>query len=211
MAPEASLRELKKQQTYATVSETAIALFLERGFEKVSVAEVAAAAQISKPTLFRYFPTKEDLVLHRFADHEDEPARVVATAQPPTPTALTALEHHFLDGLTRHDPVTGLNDAEPVLAFHQLLYGTPALVARLYGYQDRSEQSLSTALAEAHGGTPLEARLAAAQIVATQRILAMENWRRIAAGASAAEVAPRATTEATAAFTRLRAGLSRYA
>ncbi|MGW2224813.1 TetR/AcrR family transcriptional regulator [Streptomyces formicae] len=210
MAPEASLRELKKQQTYATVSETAIALFLERGFEKVSVAEVAAAARISKPTLFRYFPTKEDLVLHRFADHEDEPARVVSTTKPPA-TALTALEHHFLDGLARHDPVTGLNDAEPVLAFHQLLYGTPSLVARLYGYQTRSEQSLAGALTEAHGGTPLESRIAAAQIIAVQRTLALENWHRVAAGASAEEVAPLATTEAVAAFAQLRAGLSRYA
>lgn len=72
-----SLRERKKQLTYEAVSEAAISMFLERGFDKVSVAEVAAAADISKPTLFRYFPTKEDLVLHRFSDHEDEAARVV--------------------------------------------------------------------------------------------------------------------------------------
>lgn len=71
------LRERKKQLTYQAVSEAAISMFLERGFDKVSVAEVAAAADISKPTLFRYFPAKEDLVLHRFADHEDEAARVV--------------------------------------------------------------------------------------------------------------------------------------
>jgi DNA helicase IV len=72
------LRERKRLRMYREVSETAIGLFLERGFDAVSVAEVAAAAEISKPTLFRYFPTKEDLVLHRFADHETEPARVVA-------------------------------------------------------------------------------------------------------------------------------------
>lgn len=63
-------------------------MFLERGFDKVSVAEVAAAADISKPTLFRYFPAKEDLVLHRFADHEDEAARVV-TARAPDETPWT--------------------------------------------------------------------------------------------------------------------------
>ncbi|CAM5499545.1 hypothetical protein SCYAM73S_06575 [Streptomyces cyaneofuscatus] len=46
------------------------------------MAEVAAAADISKPTLFRYFPAKEDLALHRFADHEDEAARVIAPRNP---------------------------------------------------------------------------------------------------------------------------------
>jgi Bacterial regulatory proteins, tetR family. len=52
------LRERKKRLTYQAVSDAAIAMFLERGFDRVSVAEVAAAAAISKPTLFRYFPTK---------------------------------------------------------------------------------------------------------------------------------------------------------
>ncbi|MCZ9336804.1 TetR family transcriptional regulator, partial [Streptomyces sp. TRM76130] len=74
-------------------------------------------------TLFRYFPAKEDLVLYRIADHEDEAARVVAEG----PDPLTALRRHFLAGLERRDPVTGLNDDPEVLAFHRLLYGTPAL------------------------------------------------------------------------------------
>ncbi|WUN46715.1 TetR/AcrR family transcriptional regulator [Streptomyces sp. NBC_00306] len=64
------LRERKKQQAYRAISDGAIALFLEKGFEAVSVAEIAAAADVSKPTLFRYFPAKEDLALHRFADHD---------------------------------------------------------------------------------------------------------------------------------------------
>ena len=112
---------------------TAIALFLERGFDGVSVAEVAAAAGISKPTLFRYFPAKEDLVLHRFADHEDEAARVVAAGRAEGLAPLPALHAHFRQGLDRRDPVTGLCDHPHVLAYHGLLYGTPSLVARLYG------------------------------------------------------------------------------
>ncbi|MFK4065724.1 TetR/AcrR family transcriptional regulator [Streptomyces sp. NPDC029674] len=203
------LRERKKQRRYEAISETAIALFLERGFEKVSVAEIAEAADISKPTLFRYFASKEDVVLHRFADHEDEAARVVTTRG--EATALDALHHHFLAGLDRHDPVTGLCDSPAVLAFHRLLYGTPSLVARLYGYQDRSERALAGALATAHGGTPLKARLAAAQIVAVQRTLAEENWRRIAAGEPAAGVHPEAVTSANEAFGQLRSGLGCYA
>ncbi|MGV4889203.1 TetR family transcriptional regulator [Streptomyces viridosporus] len=197
---ETGLRERKRRRMYRTVSDTAVRLFLERGFDAVSVAEVAAAAEISKPTLFRYFPAKEDLVLYRIADHEDEAARVVGRG----PAPVEALRRHFLDGLRRCDPVTGLNDDPEVLAFHSLLYGTPALVARLYGYLERSEE----ALAEALGGG-LGARLAAGQIIAVRRILAQENWRRIAAGEPVAEVRGDAVAAAERAFDVLAGTLPR--
>lgn len=203
------LRERKKRQTYERLSETAIELFLERGFEKVSVAEIAAAADVSKPTLFRYFAAKEDLVLHRFADHEDEAARVVAGAGADSP--LEALRHHFADGLARRDPVTGLNDDPRVLAFHGLLYGTPSLVARAYAYQGRSEAALAGALAAARPTAgPVAARLAAGQIAAVQRVLAEENWRRIAAGESADQVCPDALAAAEVGFGQLSGGLDPY-
>ncbi len=195
---EPGLRERKKRRMYETVSETAIRLFVEKGFDAVSVAEVAAAAEISKPTLFRYFPAKEDLVLYRIADHENEAARVVREG----PAPVEALRRHFLDGIERCDPITGLNDHPAVLAFHSLVYGTPALVARMYAYLERSE----AALAEALGGG-LDARLAAGQIVAVQRILAQENWRRISAGEPVAEVKKDAVTAAERAFGLLEAGL----
>jgi tetracycline repressor-like protein len=60
-------------------ADTAISLFLAHGFDRVSVNDIAAAAEVSKPTLFRYFATKEDLVLHRFADHKGEAACVTAS------------------------------------------------------------------------------------------------------------------------------------
>lgn len=196
------LRERKKQRTYQAVSDAAIAMFLERGFDKVSVAEVAAAADISKPTLFRYFPAKEDLVLHRFADREDEAARTVGSrADGESP--LEALHRHFRAGLEARDPVTGLCDDPDVLAFHRLLYGTPALVARLHAYQGRSETALAHAL-----GDGLAARLAAGQIVAVLRILAEENWRRIDTGESAEAVHPGAVAAAELAFVQLKSGLA---
>ncbi|MFB7595673.1 TetR/AcrR family transcriptional regulator [Streptomyces sp. NPDC056160] len=193
------LRERKRRRTYQAVSDTAVRLFLEKGFDAVSVAEVAAAAEISKPTLFRYFPAKEDLVLHRIADHEDEAARVAAAA-PAAP--VDALRRHFLDGLRRNDPVTGLNDHPQVLAFHSLLYGTPALVARAYTHLERSEAALARAL-----GGGLDARLAAGQIIAVQRVLAQDNWRRIAAGEPLEDVRPDAVAAAERAFARLTACL----
>ncbi|MFF7950411.1 TetR family transcriptional regulator [Streptomyces griseorubiginosus] len=193
------LRERKKQQTYESVSEIAIRLFLEKGFDAVSVAEIAAAAGISKPTLFRYFPVKEDLVLHRIADHEDEAARVVRESGE---APLVALRRHFLEGLERGDPVTGLSDHPQVLAFHRLLYGTPSLVARAYGHIERQE----AALAEVLGGD-LDARLAAGQIVAVRRVLALENWRRIAEGEPIEAVRLDAVASAERAFGVLAGGL----
>ncbi|WSF29776.1 TetR/AcrR family transcriptional regulator [Streptomyces sp. NBC_01358] len=196
-----SLRERKKQLTYQAVSDAAIALFLERGFDQVSVAEIAAAADISKPTLFRYFPAKEDLALHRFADHEDESARVVAgRAEGESP--LDALRRHYLDGLERRDPVTGLCDVPQVLAFHRLLYGTPSLVARLFAYQSRAETALARAL-----GDRAKDRLAAGQIVAVLRILSLENWQRISEGRSADQVYADAVEAAEQGFIQLRSGL----
>ncbi|MEU4652401.1 TetR family transcriptional regulator [Streptomyces sp. NPDC023723] len=196
---EPGLRERKKQRMYQVLSDTAVRLFLERGFDAVSVAEVAAAAEVSKPTLFRYFPAKEDLVLYRIADHEGEAARVAAEG----PDPVAALRRHFLAGLDRCDPVTGLNDHPDVLAFHRLLYGTPALAARVCGHQERAEAALADAL-----GGDLDARLAAGQIIAVQRILALENWRRIAGGERVEEVRADAVAAAGRAFGRLAAGLS---
>ncbi|MEW1774056.1 helix-turn-helix domain-containing protein [Streptomyces sp. NPDC086777] len=193
------LRERKRRRMYEDVSDTAVRLFLARGFDAVSVAEVAAAAGISKPTLFRYFPAKEDLVLHRIADHETEAARLVTGAGSP----VGVLRAHFLAGLERNDPITGLNDHPQVLAFHTLLHSTPTLVARQYAYLERSE----AALAEALGGT-LEARLAAGQIIAVQRILAQDNWRRIAAGERVENVRADAVRAAERAFGRLERALA---
>ncbi|WP_405779334.1 TetR/AcrR family transcriptional regulator [Streptomyces sp. NBC_00859] len=223
MNGEMGLREHNRQRTYWAISNAAIRLFLEKGFDAVPVAEVAAAAGISKPTLFRYFPAKEDLVLHRFADHEREAADVVA-GRPAGRTPLDALRLRFLGGLDQRDPVTGLSDEAEVLAFHRLLYGTPSLVARLYAYTSRTEQALADALtgawpeapaAGAAGATEspegpgdrLAARLAAGQIVAVQRILAEENWRRIAEGESADQVYPDAVSAAGRAFGRLESGI----
>src|SRR3954449_9603452 len=58
------LRERKKRQTRETIAHAAMALFAEHGFDAVTVADVARAADVSEKTVFNYFPAKEDLVLH---------------------------------------------------------------------------------------------------------------------------------------------------
>src|SRR5438067_13828071 len=74
---EIGLRERKKQRTRQAIAETAFRLFDERGFEEVTVAEVARAADISEGTVFNYFPTKEDLFYRQMESFEAAPVDAV--------------------------------------------------------------------------------------------------------------------------------------
>jgi AcrR family transcriptional regulator len=195
------LREVRRQRVREAISAAAIRLFLERGFDQVTVTEIAAAAEVSKPTLFKYFPAKEDLVLHRIADHREEAARVVR-ARPAGEEPLEALRRHFLDGLARHDPVTGLNDEPEVLAFHRMVFTTPSLAARLAHHLARDEAALAAALAETTG--ELTAALLAGQVLASQRVLARRNWQALSDGVPLAEQEPVAVRAAEHAFALLR-------
>ncbi|MEU8037461.1 TetR family transcriptional regulator [Streptosporangium sp. NPDC049078] len=194
------LRERKRRQVHEAISAAAIALFLERGFDEVPVAEVAAAAGVSKPTLFKYFPTKEDLVLHRISDHQGEAARIVRE-RGPGEAPLEALHRHFLAGLERRDPVTGLNDHPEVLDYHRMVFSTPGLAARLLHHMALDEEALAAALAEVTD--ELTALLVAGQVLAAQRVLARRNWLTLVGGATAEETHPSAVAAADRAFALL--------
>jgi AcrR family transcriptional regulator len=202
------LRDRKKARTRDAISGAAIALFLQRGYEAVSVADIAAAANVSRRTLFAYFPTKDDLVLHRFADHEDEAARVVR-ARGPGVAPLDALHAHLRTALEGRDPITGLCDDPGVVRFYRLVLDTPALGAALVRYQARGEHALAAAL-DGTDEPSLTGRLAAGQILVVLRTLGHANQLRIAAGRRADDLADEALAEADQAFALLRTGLAPY-
>jgi AcrR family transcriptional regulator len=203
------LRERKKERTRQAIADAAIGMFLARGFDQVSTADVATAVEVSKPTLFRYFPTKEDLVVHRFADHIGEHARVVR-ARAAGERPLAAVHRHFRDGLARRDPVTGLCDEPEVLAFHRLVFETPALAARVGEIGARDVAELAAALAEAVPDAPgAQPRLVAVQVVAVHQLLARANWSRLAGGRRADDVHREALAEAADAFALLGDGATR--
>ncbi|MGW0770001.1 TetR/AcrR family transcriptional regulator [Streptomyces sp. NPDC002676] len=211
MSDGTGLRERKKQQTRRAISEAAISLFLERGFDKVSVADVAAVANVSTVTVFNYFPTKEDLALHRFEDHFDDLVAIVLNRESGE-SALGAVRRHFLAGLDRRDVVTGLNDNEHFLAFQRMVLAAPSLRLRVLEQTTRTVDALAVTLAEQTGSEPgdITARAAASQLCSAQTELVRENVRRLAAGEKADAVYPDAVVAAQRVFTLLEQGLGAY-
>ncbi|WP_247615126.1 TetR/AcrR family transcriptional regulator [Streptomyces tagetis] len=200
------MRERKRRRTHAAISDAAIALFLEHGFQQVPVARVAEAAEVSKRTLFAYFPTKEDLVLHRIADHETEIARTVR-ARPPGTAPLAAVRAHFLRGLGERDAITGLSDHPQVRRLYRMILDTPSLVAGMERFKASAERALAEALRETADTPETTARFAAAQIVAVHWALAQDNAERLAYGETADARYAGAVTDAEHAFALLANGL----
>src|SRR3954452_6078404 len=74
-------RERKKARTKAEIQRQALRLFNEQGYAETSVEQIAAAAEVSPSTFFRYYPTKDDVVLADFLDHRTMQLRVSAPAE----------------------------------------------------------------------------------------------------------------------------------
>src|SRR3954452_14697420 len=124
--PPEGLRARKKRAAREAIATTARRLFAERGFDVVTVAEVAAAADVSEKTVFNYFPTKEDLA---FAGREEGLAQFVA-AIAERPPGSSVLDVFRAMTKTVLDTFVARGD-EALLAVAQILRGSPALQERL--------------------------------------------------------------------------------
>src|SRR3954464_14192869 len=119
------LRERKKAQTRERIAETARAPFLERGFDDVTVSDVARAADVSEKTVFNYFPTKEDLFYWRMESFEEELLRAIRTRRPGE-SALAAFGTFLLARrglLGRHDPEA----RDQLIGITRMISSSPAL------------------------------------------------------------------------------------
>ncbi|WP_433243637.1 TetR/AcrR family transcriptional regulator [Streptosporangium sp. CA-135522] len=203
-----SLRELNKLRTRELISHVATRLFLERGFDKVTIAEVAAAAGVAKMTVTNHFPRKEDLVLDLHEELVTGPARVVAE-RATGESALDALRRHFFQALGRCDPVLGFSGPD----FVAMLVGSPALTARFREIHEQREGALAVVLAaETHAAEDdLTPRLVAGQIITVYRVLLDEVFRRTLAGQDNESIAERLAEPARRSFDLLRPSLGDYA
>jgi AcrR family transcriptional regulator len=133
-------RERKKAATRLALSEAAMKLFVERGFDAVTVREIADAADVSTTTLMKHFPTKEALVFDR--DDEIERALVAAIAERSSkPAVLAALRGYMRARAARVV-------SERRTAFMKLVRATPALADYWQKMWMRHEDVLARALAK---------------------------------------------------------------
>jgi AcrR family transcriptional regulator len=207
-APPPGLRERKKQQTRLAISQVATRLFIERGFDHVTVAEVAAAAEVSVNTIFNYFATKEELFFDRAEEVEDAPCRIVRERRPGE-SALAALRRSFHEMLKGRP---GEKLAARLRPFLQTIEASPALKARERLLLERSEQRLVKTLLTEAGGRPDEpmARAVAALIIALEWLLIKESRRRILRGESDARLRAALRRLGERAFALLQDGITDY-
>jgi AcrR family transcriptional regulator len=195
-----NLRERKKQATRTAIADTALGLFVERGFDRVTVAEVAQAADVSVNTVFNYFPTKEDLFFDRQADVVLRLAHAV-DARRPGESAVAAVRRAFVEAVARDDPTVGLSPQ--VAQFWRVVEASPALQARLRWIGEQAEAALAARLAALGPPGRVPARVAAALIVAVDRVLYADIRRRMLAGDDPATVRAEVTALAGSSYALL--------
>jgi AcrR family transcriptional regulator len=209
MPTEAGLRAWKKARTRLEISDVATRLFVERGFEAVTLAEIAAAAKVSVKTILNYFSSKEEL----FFDRADEVIGAVADAvieRAPGTTVLGALHAVLADRRVPFDPEgwRWLRDPEGYERFRAFIaaeHAAPALRARRLviaeGWIDRLAAVLAHELEVP--GDDARARTLAAMVIAAmglrERALAAAMLER----ASARQVERRVRAVVDEAFGRL--------
>ncbi|WP_051851836.1 TetR/AcrR family transcriptional regulator [Streptomyces sp. NRRL F-5650] len=202
-----SLRETKKRETRQLISDHATRLFIERGFERTTIADIAEAARVAKKTVTNYFPRKEDLAL----DHQDEFVGALAAtvaAREAGQTPLTALRTAFLAAVAAQDPVAGFA-GEP---FIRMIADSPTLTSCLRGLHDRREEALAAALADTTGTPPgdITPRTAAVLLGGVHRVLFDRIQELTLAGHTNAEAAGVLAREAPRAFDLLAPALADY-
>jgi AcrR family transcriptional regulator len=160
------LRERKKRMTRQAILDAAEELFARDGYDGVTVAQIADAANVSVKTLFTYFDSKEDLV---FAD-EDKVRDALLDAVRDRPRGRTPLDavRDFIVDLARRDGQAG-----GLEAFHAAFGNVPQLHSRMLVMFEGYEEALAEVLAE-ETGVPSDdprPRFAAAQLVSLLRLI----------------------------------------
>ncbi|MEU5598682.1 TetR/AcrR family transcriptional regulator [Streptomyces sp. NPDC020298] len=142
------LRERKKRQTRQYISDVATGLFIERGFDAVTVAEIAEAADVSVNTVYNYFPAKEDLFFDRSAGLVGRLARWVR-GRGTGESAAGAVLRELREEVEAVSPRVGLIPG--YARFMRVIEEAPALRSRLWAVAQEVQANLEQALREETG------------------------------------------------------------
>lgn len=208
------LRELKKEQTRQLIADTAFRLFADRGFEKVSVAEIAREAQVAEATVFNYFPSKEDLFYSRLEAFGSRLAEEVSARAPGEPVIVA-----FRRALVAE---TGLlaqveaGDSEALARLRtvsRVVDASPALRAREQQAIARNADALAAMLAAETGAGEhdLRPQVAANALLGLHRALIDYVRRRVLGDEELTGLAVDVRKRTSAAFALLEDGLRDYA
>jgi AcrR family transcriptional regulator len=207
MSGPTGLRERKKHQTREAIADASWRLFLDRGFDDVTVAEVARAADVSEATVFNYFPTKEDLAYHRMEDFEDALLEAITNRDPGT-SVVDAFGTFVLEprGFLKADGDVRRGDP---LAVTKVFTDSPTLLARERQIYDRYAERLIDLIAEERGAHPddLEPLVIARALISLHRAMIDHVRQRVLAGASTEAIRREIRSRGRRGFALLKEGL----
>lgn len=200
--PAPGLRERKKQRTRAAIMDAALGLFTRRGFDAVTTAEVARAAEVSEATLFNYFSTKEDLIYGRLESFWTALFEAV-DQRGAEESVVDAVEGFILGGrLAKKSP----EESQRLVAIARMIAASPALRARERASYDHAAERL----AEIIGRTTAigaDALAAAHMLLGVHKALVIHSREQLLAGTDEKLLAQRVETRARSGFALLRRGL----
>jgi AcrR family transcriptional regulator len=203
------LRERKKQQTRKLIFETAARLFAERGFESVTVAQIAREADVSEVTVFNYFPTKDDLFFGGMEFFEEELIEAVR-GRAAGVSVLAAFREPIVDGLARLE----MDETARVIAkVAELINASPSLQVRERELVAHYTEVLTRLIADERNvhADDVEAVGVATALMGSHRALVAYVRARILAGVRGPALVEQARSQAIRAFARLDRGLANYA
>jgi AcrR family transcriptional regulator len=211
MGTEVGLRERKKHRTRQLIADTARAMFVERGFDAVPVAEVARAAEVAEATVFNYFPTKEDLVFQGMEAFEAQLLDAVRD-RPVGEPVLAAFGRFVLQprGVLAAQDQDG---AHYLAGVARMIATSPALQARQREIFARYTAALAALLAEDTGAAPDDLRpwVVAHALIGTHQALIGFVHRRLADGSTEhARLAREVRAQGQRALKLLEEGLAGY-
>jgi AcrR family transcriptional regulator len=183
--PSSGLRELKKARARRRIADTAARLFAERGYEHVSVTDVARAAEVAEQTVYNYFPTKEQLVTDRDQQIQDRLCDLIR-ARPPGTTPAAAIRGFVLSSV---DAIRAIPPENWRGELGYLAAISPAVHRLALDLTDRQATAMAAAISETSPVPPEIAALQGIALAGVLQIIISEVGRRTSQGQSQGRIA----------------------